>query len=111
MTDKIVVLSACASQAEAVGIARGLIEKRLAAGVNIVNQARSIYLWKGVIETSEECLLLIKSNRAKLPELRRELERMHSYEIPEVVALSIADGSEAYLSWLDSQLEESPPSE
>jgi periplasmic divalent cation tolerance protein len=106
MTDKIVVLSACASQAEAVEIARGLIEKRLAGCVNIVNQARSIYRWKDRIEESEEFLLLIKSNRAKLPELRSELERMHSYEVPEVVALAIVDGSEAYLSWLDRQLTE-----
>jgi periplasmic divalent cation tolerance protein len=108
MTDKIVVLSACASQAEAVRIARSLVEKRLAACVNIVNQARSIYRWKDAIEDSEEFLLLIKSNRAKLPELQKELERMHSYEVPEVVALAIVDGSEAYLSWLDRQLQEIP---
>jgi periplasmic divalent cation tolerance protein len=109
MTDKIVVLSACASEPEAVRIARSLVEKRLAACVNIVNQARSIYRWKDAIEDSEEFLLLIKSNRAKLPELRSELERMHSYEIPEVVALAIVDGSSAYLSWVGRQLEEPPP--
>lgn len=111
MTDKIVVLSACPSQSEAVKIARGLIEKRLAACVNIVKEARSIYRWQDAIEDSEEFLLLIKSDRAKLRELTLELERMHSYEVPEVVALPIVDGSPAYLSWVDRQLEDSPLAE
>ncbi len=104
MTGKIVVLSTCASQPEADSIARGLVEKRLAACVNIIRQVRSIYRWKDSIEDSEEFLLVIKSNREKFPQLKTELERMHSYEVPEIIALPVVDGSDAYLSWIDREL-------
>ncbi|HME10643.1 MAG TPA: divalent-cation tolerance protein CutA [Bryobacteraceae bacterium] len=111
MTDKIVVLSTCASQLEADSIARELVERRLAACVTIVRQIRSIYRWKDSIEDSEEFLLIIKSNREKFRRLKSELQRMHSYEVPEVVALPVVDGSDAYLSWLDRELGEAPAAE
>lgn len=108
MTDKIVVFSACASAEEAQRIARALVEKRLAACVNVLPGVRSVYRWKDAIEEEEEVLLLIKSSRALLEELRDEIERMHSYEVPEVVALSVVDGSERYLSWMDRELAHKP---
>lgn len=103
MTDKIVVLSTCETEDQARAIARHLVEKRLAACVNIVPGARSIYRWKDAIEEAAEFVLLIKSRRDLFPELRAELTRMHSYEVPEVIALPIVDGSESYLSWLDRE--------
>jgi periplasmic divalent cation tolerance protein len=106
MTDKILVLSTCASRTEATRIARGLVETRLAACVNILGQVSSVYRWKDAIEDAEEFLLIIKSSRARFPQLKSELERMHSYEVPEVLALPIVDGSEAYLAWLDKELDE-----
>ena len=113
MTDKIVVLSTCASRAEAAGIARGLVEKRLAACVSIVKEVQSVYRWKDAdgkeaIEEAEEFLLIIKSKREKLPQLKTQLAQMHSYEVPEIVALPIVDGSDAYLSWIDRELAEEP---
>jgi periplasmic divalent cation tolerance protein len=105
VTDKIVVLSTCDSEEEAQRLARHLIERRLAACVNIVAGARSIYRWKDNIEEAAEFLLVIKSKRDLFPALRAELETVHSYEIPEVIALPILDGSEPYLDWLDGELQ------
>ena len=104
MTDKIVVFSACASADEAARIARGLVEKRLAACVNVLPGVRSIYRWKGVVEDESEVLLVIKSSRALFNQLRIELERMHSYEVPEAIAIPIVEGSEPYLAWMDREL-------
>jgi periplasmic divalent cation tolerance protein len=104
MTDKIVVLSTCASEEEADRLARMLVERRLAACVNIMPNARSVYRWKGEIESAAECLLLIKSSRARFDELRAALEGAHSYELPEALALPVIDGSPAYLDWLDSSV-------
>ncbi len=104
MTDKIVVLSTCASEEEATGIARALVEKRLAACVNLVNGVRSIYRWKDAIEDSQEVLLMIKTSRALFENVRAQIEKLHSYELPEVVALPVVDGTEQYLEWIDRAL-------
>jgi periplasmic divalent cation tolerance protein len=108
MTDKIVVLSTCASAEEAQRVARALVEKRLAACVNVIAGVRSVYRWKDAIEDEEEVLLLIKTSRALLEELREEMERLHSYEVPEVIALSVVDGSERYLAWMNRELAHKP---
>ena len=104
MTDKIIVLSTCSSTAEADRIARQLLEKRLAACVNVVAGARSIYRWQGAIEEAAEWLLIIKSRQGLWEELRAEIQRLHSYEVPEVLMLAIEDGSPAYLDWLNEEL-------
>ena len=104
MTDKIVVLSACASAEEAAKIARSLVEKKLAACVNVLPAVRSFYRWKGVVEDDQESLLVIKSSRGLFDQLRTELEKLHSYEVPEVIAVPIVDGSEGYLEWLEREL-------
>ena len=104
MTDKIVVLSTCASAEEAAKIARALVEKKLAACVNLMPAVRSFYRWKGAIEDEQESLLVIKSSRALFDQLRAEIEKLHSYEVPEVIAVPIVDGSEGYLEWLDREL-------
>ena len=106
MTDKIVVLSACASPEEAEKIARALVEKKLAACVNILPAVRSIYRWKNAIEDEQETLLLIKSSRALFNELRSEIERLHSYEVPEAIAIPIVDGLDRYLEWMAGVLKE-----
>ena len=104
MTDKIVVLSTCGSDDEAARIARALVEKKLAACVNVMPAGRSFYRWKEVIEDQQESLLVIKSSRALFNQLRAEIEKLHSYEVPEVIAVPIVDGSEGYLEWLDREL-------
>lgn len=106
MTDKILVLSTCASPEEAEKIARAVVEKKLAACVNILPAVRSIYRWKNAIEDDQETLLLIKSSRALFNELRSEIERLHSYEVPEAIAMPIVDGLERYLEWMAGALKD-----
>lgn len=104
MTDKIVVLTTCASADEAEKIARALVSKKLAACVNVLPAVRSIYRWKGAVEDAQETQLAIKSSRGLFDEVRAEIEKLHSYELPEVIAIPIVDGSEAYLEWLGREL-------
>jgi periplasmic divalent cation tolerance protein len=104
MSDKIVVLSTCGSAEEAASIARALVERRLAACVNIVPGVRSVYRWKGAVEEAGEWLLIVKSSQALFERLEEELRRMHSYETPEIVALPVAAGSASYLEWLGAEL-------
>lgn len=104
MTDKILVLSTCGTAEEAERLGRQLIEKRLAACVNVIPGAKSIYRWQGEIEDAPETLLLIKSRRSLFDAVRMELEKSHSYEVPEVVAVAIVEGSLGYLSWLEKEL-------
>jgi periplasmic divalent cation tolerance protein len=103
MTDKIVVLCTCGTAEEAARVANGLVEARVAACVNVVAGMTSVYRWKGAVERSPECLLLIKSRRALFERLRGEIERLHSYETPEIIALPIVDGAKAYLAWIDQE--------
>jgi periplasmic divalent cation tolerance protein len=101
MTDKVVVLMTCGTRREAKRIASRLVERRLAACVNVLETPmRSTYRWKGRVETAAEYLLLVKTARELLSALRSEVERMHSYEVPEVIALPIVGGSAVYLRWL-----------
>ena len=104
MTDKIVVLTTCDSDEQAARIARRLVEQRLAACVNIVPRAISVYRWKDKIETAKEWLLIVKSRRGLFPAIRSEIEKMHSYTAPELIALPVVDGAEAYLGWMDDEL-------
>lgn len=104
MTENIVVLSTCANEADAARLAQLLVEEKLAACVSVVPAVRSFYRWKGAVESSAECLLVIKSSRALFGVLREAVEKAHSYEVPEVVALPVVDGAPNYLNWLQSSL-------
>src|SRR5512141_3213765 len=100
MTDKIIVLTTCATAEEADRIARQLLEQRLAACVNILPGVRSLYRWQGAIEEAAECLLIIKSQQSLWEPLRAAIQSLHSYEVPEILLLPIADGAPPYLDWL-----------
>jgi periplasmic divalent cation tolerance protein len=106
MTDKIVAFCTCSNAEEAGAIARRLVESRLAACVNILPGVRSTYRWQGKVESAEECLLLIKSSRPLFAELRSAVEELHSYEVPELIALPVVDGAANYLNWLAAGLKE-----
>ena|SRR5437868_269729 len=100
MTDKRIVLTTAGSEEEARKIARHLVEKRLAACVNIIPQIESIYRWQGKVESSREWLLVAKTTQEKFPAVRDAIRKLHSYDLPECVAINIEDGSSDYLQWL-----------
>ena len=101
MTDKRIVLSTAGSEEEARKIAQHLVDRRLAACVNIVPQIESIYRWEGKVESSREWLLLIKTTSERFPAVRAAIEELHSYDLPECIALEIEDGSSGYLQWVE----------
>jgi periplasmic divalent cation tolerance protein len=100
MTDKRIVLSTAGSEEEARKIALELVERRLAACVNIVPQIESVYRWQGKVESSQECLLLIKTTAEHFEKVRDAIRELHSYDLPECIALAIEDGNPEYLGWL-----------
>jgi periplasmic divalent cation tolerance protein len=105
MTDKRIVLSTAGSEDEARNLARHLVEHHLAACVNIVPQIESIYRWQGKVESSPEWLLLIKTTAERFPAVRDAIRELHSYDLPECVAISIEDGSADYLQWLADSMQ------
>jgi len=104
MTDKRIVLSTAGSEEEARKIAQALVERRLAACVNIVGPIYSAYRWKGAVESAAEHLLIIKTTAAAFPRVRDALRELHSYELPECVMLSVEAGSEDYLNWIEESV-------
>ncbi len=100
MTDKRLVLTTCSSPEEARRIAQELVERRLAACVNIIPQIESVYRWKGEVETATEWLLVIKTTTNAFGQLRDAIVKLHSYDVPECIEIAIEDGSAAYLEWI-----------
>lgn len=101
MSRNVLVLVTCGSAKEAKKIAEVLVRGRLAACVNfLTSPVQSIYRWEGKVETAKEYLLLIKTSRRRLAALEKEIRRLHSYAVPEIIALPIVAGSKPYLKWL-----------
>ena len=100
-TDKIVVLITTSSEEEAHKIAELLVNKKKAACVYIVPRVDSLFWWKDKLDSARESLLLVKTKASLFPDIVKLVKRMHSYEVPEIIALPIIDGSEDYLKWLD----------
>lgn len=102
-----VVLVTCATLEEARKIARSVVEKRLAACVNVVTHAvESFYTWEGKLENGSEYLLVMKTSQERVQELQKEVLALHSYDTPEFIVLPIMGGSEAYLRWVGESVEE-----
>ena len=95
-----VVLTTAGSDEEANSIAGELVRRRLAACVNVLSGVRSVYRWKGEIQRDEERLLIIKSSRRLFPRVREAIRELHSYDVPEILALPLEAGDPAYLGWL-----------
>lgn len=101
----VVALTTAGSDAEAEQIARGLVEQRLAACVNVLPCVRSIYRWKGEVHADDERLLLIKTTHDRVEEVREAVRALHSYELPEFLVLPVQGGDPSYLAWLAEGLE------
>lgn len=100
MTDKRLILTTAGSRDEARRIAEALVDRRLAACVNVVPGILSIYRWKDKREEADEWMLLIKTTGAAFERVRDAIKEMHSYDLPECLCLAIEDGSGEYLNWL-----------
>jgi periplasmic divalent cation tolerance protein len=105
ISEAIVVLITCGSEAEAAKIANSLVEERLAACVNIMSPVRSIYRWEGRICDEKEWMLIIKTQKRRFEDLEKKVKSLHSYSVPEIVALPIVEGSGPYLKWLEEMTE------
>lgn len=104
MSERLLVLSTVGTAEDAARIAEALVERRLAACVNVVPGIVSIYRWRGKVERDEERLLLIKTRADRFAALREAIHELHPYELPEVVAVPIGEGSPEYLAWLDESV-------
>jgi periplasmic divalent cation tolerance protein len=100
-TDHLVALCTCPDRDTALRIAEALVERRLAACVNVIPGVTSVYQWEGRCERGEEHLLLIKTGAALYPALEEAIRALHSYELPEVIAVPIDRGLPDYLAWID----------
>lgn len=98
----IVIFVTASSKEEAQKISAGLIKDKLAACVNIVDKVSSIFLWDGKIDRAKEALLIIKSKKEKFAKIIKLVKSLHSYKVPEIIALPIVAGDKAYLRWMDA---------
>ena len=105
MTDKQLVLTTTSSLEESKKIARALVERRLAACVNIVPKIESVYRWEGKVEEAQEYLLIIKTTQKAFERLRHAILELHSYAVPECIALAVEGGIDPYLNWIDESVE------
>lgn len=96
----IVILSTASKRAEAKKIADALLKEKLAACVNLLPKIESHYWWKGKIQSGQEVLMLIKTERRRFKAVEKRIKELHSYDVPEVLALPVVDGSAAYLAWI-----------
>ena len=99
-----VVLVTVKNRREAKGIARALIEKRLAACVNIINNIESLFRWQGKIDSALEAMLVIKTKRVKVLKVIKEVKAKHSYDVPEIISLPVSSGFKPYLNWINESI-------
>jgi len=97
----IVILVTAANKKEAKKIARALIKEKLAACVNIIENVHSLFWWQGKADTAKEVLLIAKSRKTLMNKLIKKVKSLHSYEVPEIIALPIVAGNKEYLKWIN----------
>lgn len=104
MSEFIVVFVTVGSSEEGERVAASLVEEKLAACVNRIGPVHSTYRWEGKVEKSSEELLIIKTRQGLFEQLKKRVRELHSYSVPEIIALPIVEGNESYLNWLGEQL-------
>jgi periplasmic divalent cation tolerance protein len=106
MNEYLLVISTVPNKEEGSQIAQKLVEERLAACVNISSAVQSFYWWQGRISDDQEFMLFIKTKSSLFPKLKERIKSLHSYEVPEIIALPIYAGSKDYLNWIQSSTQE-----
>lgn len=104
---RIAIFITCPNKKEARKIGQALVEKRLAACVNIVEKVESIFRWQDKLDKAKEVLLLVKSKRRQFPKVIRLVKSLHSYSVPEIIAFDITLGEKNYLNWIDESIRKS----
>lgn len=104
MTDKIIVFVTCESKEQAEKIAHTVVADKLAACVNVLPGIRSCYVWEKKLTWSDEVLLLIKTTQARFTQLEDRIKKLHSYDLPEIISVTIEDASQKYLDWIDESV-------
>jgi periplasmic divalent cation tolerance protein len=104
MTDKIIVFVTCESREQAEKIAQSVVTDKLAACVNVLPGIRSCYMWEGKLTWSDEVLLFIKTTRGRFDQLQERVKELHSYSLPEIVAVTIDEAFDKYIEWIDSSV-------
>ena len=99
-----VILCTCPNQESAINIASILVEEQLVACVNVLPQVTSIYRWQGKIEQDSEVLLIAKTSKDSFEHVSARIKQLHSYDVPEVIALDIQQGNSEYLNWISKSL-------
>ena len=105
MSAHVVVLMTASSAEEAQNVAKAIVEARLAACCNIIPQIRSIYHWHGSIHDEAEVMMIAKTRQDLMPDLIAKVRSIHSYEVPEIIAMPIVAGLDAYLGWIDANVQ------
>ena len=100
MTDARIVVTTLDDLEKAKQLAARLVELRLAACVNVVERVHSVYRWQGKVESADEVLLIIKTAAERISDLKRTIAQLHPYQVPELMVLEVADGSDEYLTWV-----------
>ncbi len=101
---RIVIFITAPGKKEAARIAKALLAEKSVACVSIADKLESFFWWKGKISQAKECLLIAKSTRAKLGKITKTVKSLHSYEVPEIIAVPIAGGNKTYLDWIDDSI-------
>jgi len=99
-----VIFITCANKKEAKAIAASLIKQKLAACVNIASKVNSIFFWENKVDSADEILLIVKSKKDLMPKIIKAVKRIHSYKVPEIIALPIVAGDKPYLRWIDASV-------
>ena len=103
MDQSIVIYVSAGSEQEALTIARTLVEERLAACANLIPKIRSIYRWEGKICDESECYLIVKTRQGLFQSIQERIKALHSYDVPEIIALPIVEGLDSYLRWINDE--------
>jgi periplasmic divalent cation tolerance protein len=104
MAEHILAFTTLGSEEDAAKLARGLVERRIVACVNVSGPVRSFYHWKGRLEDDQEFLLTMKTRKDRFSDLEGALRELHTYDVPELIAVPIELGSAAYLGWVDENV-------